>query len=155
MHAGKYSFAALRKKGKWEDAAKAAGLPKIEGERHNAAAMEHYDACCVAFTAFFGQVSAALLHRFAAEFAELTRMYADRKRAAALLDFDDLIYKALAVLSRNADVRDALSERFRHILVDEFQDTDPLQCEIFWRLSGTPPAAEPEDRKSTRLNSSH
>lgn len=148
MHKDKFSFTTFRRKKKWEDAAKAAGFPKIEGERHNAAAMEHYEACCVAFTAFFGQVSAALLHRFAAEFAELTRMYADRKRAAALLDFDDLIYKALDVLSRNADVRDALSERFRHILVDEFQDTDPLQCEIFWRLSGTPSAAEPDARWS-------
>ena len=32
-----------------------------------------------------------------------------------------------------------------HVLVDEFQDTDPLQTEIFWRLCGEPPADEDGD----------
>ena len=36
-------------------------------------------------------------------------------------------------------MRRALAERFRRVLVDEFQDTDPLQTEIFWRLCGEPP----------------
>jgi exodeoxyribonuclease-5 len=35
-------------------------------------------------------------------------------------------------------VRRALGQRFAHVLVDEFQDTDPLQTEIFWRLCGEP-----------------
>lgn len=35
-------------------------------------------------------------------------------------------------------VRQALGQRFAHVLVDEFQDTDPLQTEIFWRLCGEP-----------------
>ena len=37
-------------------------------------------------------------------------------------------------------MRRALAARFTHVLVDEFQDTDPLQTEIFWRLCGDPPA---------------
>ena len=36
-------------------------------------------------------------------------------------------------------MRRALGQRFAHVLVDEFQDTDPLQTEIFWRLCGEPP----------------
>ena len=33
-----------------------------------------------------------------------------------------------------------------HVLVDEFQDTDPLQSEIFWRLCGEPPAGESAEK---------
>ena len=58
------------------------------------------------------------------------------KQAAALLDFDDLLYKARDLLAGHEEVRQALARRFRHVLVDEFQDTDPLQIEILWQLCG-------------------
>ena len=60
------------------------------------------------------------------------------KRSAALLDFDDLIFAARDLLRDHEDVRRALAERFAHVLVDEFQDTDSIQTEIFWRLCGEP-----------------
>ena len=63
------------------------------------------------------------------------------KRSAALLDFDDLIFAARDLLRDHEDVRRALAERFAHVLVDEFQDTDPIQTEIFWRLCGEPQGA--------------
>ena len=66
--------------------------------------------------------------------------FRDYKRSAALLDFDDLIFAARDLLRDHDDVRRALAARFAHVLVDEFQDTDPLQTEIFWRLCGEPPA---------------
>ena len=66
--------------------------------------------------------------------------FREHKRAAALLDFDDLIFAARDLLRDHDDVRRALAARFSHVLVDEFQDTDPLQTEIFWRLCGEPPA---------------
>ena len=65
--------------------------------------------------------------------------FREYKRAAALLDFDDLIFSARDLLRDHDEVRCALAARFRHVLVDEFQDTDPLQTEIFWRLCGEPP----------------
>jgi ATP-dependent exoDNAse (exonuclease V) beta subunit len=58
------------------------------------------------------------------------------KRAAALLDFDDLLYTARDLLAQHADVREALAKRFQYVMVDEFQDTDPLQIEILWRICG-------------------
>ncbi|MGE6036673.1 UvrD-helicase domain-containing protein, partial [Klebsiella pneumoniae] len=64
--------------------------------------------------------------------------YRHHKRASAQLDFDDLIFAARALLRDHDAVRRALGERFAHVLVDEFQDTDPLQTEIFWRLCGEP-----------------
>jgi exodeoxyribonuclease-5 len=55
-----------------------------------------------------------------------------------LLDFDDLILAARALLRDHEAVRQALGARYRYLLVDEFQDTDPLQTEILWRLCGDP-----------------
>ena len=71
--------------------------------------------------------------------APVMGLFREYKRAAALLDFDDLIFSARDLLRDHDEVRCALAARFRHVLVDEFQDTDPLQTEIFWRLCGEPP----------------
>ena len=63
----------------------------------------------------------------------------DHKQSVALLDFDDLLFAARDLLRDYDPVRQALARRFTHVLVDEFQDTDPLQREISWRLYGEPP----------------
>ncbi|MDP3177225.1 MAG: UvrD-helicase domain-containing protein [Spirochaetaceae bacterium] len=72
----------------------------------------------------------------------MQQRYRDHKRTSAQLDFDDLIFAARNLLRDHDDVRRALGQRFAHVLVDEFQDTDPLQTEIFWRLCGEPVAGE-------------
>ena len=53
--------------------------------------------------------------------------YERRLFAQAALDFDDLILKTTELLSRFDDVREKWQRRFRHILVDEYQDTNPAQ----------------------------
>lgn len=60
--------------------------------------------------------------------------YAEEKRAQNLCDFDDLLELFLELLENNPSVREQYSKRFRHILVDEFQDTNTLQSEIIRRL---------------------
>jgi len=52
------------------------------------------------------------------------------KHDRALLDFDDLLVKTRDLLRGNAAVRRDLCERFKFVLVDEFQDTDPVQTEV-------------------------
>ena len=69
-------------------------------------------------------------------FDALRDLYQDYKRDAALLDFDDLLHHARDLIKNNGAVRKALADRYSHILVDEFQDTDPVQAEIIWRLAG-------------------
>jgi ATP-dependent exoDNAse (exonuclease V) beta subunit len=131
-------FASYRKKGKWAAAAKQAGLSKVDGDRLNDAADAHYTVCCNAWVAL---VQAAAGHALAAlidEARPILQRYRDHKRASAQLDFDDLIFAARDLLRDHDDVRRALAQRFSHVLVDEFQDTDPLQTEIFWRLCGEP-----------------
>lgn len=127
-----------RWKGKWASAARAAGRSKAEGE-------EAHDLCTTALI----DVSTALdaVHCAAADYLlaraveavrEVETLYRARKRSTALLDFDDLLGMAARLLGDHPPVREALAARYRHLLVDEFQDTDPLQAEIVWRLTGAP-----------------
>jgi exodeoxyribonuclease-5 len=134
------SFLVLRKKGKWVDAAKLEGLPKADGERLYAAAEGCYVACCKAWQAMLQNVASRVLSDLVAQVQPVLQRFRAYKRSAALLDFDDLIFAARDLLRDHDMVRRALAERFSHLLVDEFQDTDPLQTEIFWRLCGDPPA---------------
>lgn len=63
-------------------------------------------------------------------FSAFGEEYAARKRALAGLDFSDLEEMSLALLRRDGDVRNAMAERFEAILMDELQDTNPVQWEI-------------------------
>ncbi len=60
-----------------------------------------------------------------------------QKRAdQSKLNFQDLLMKASELLRDNQEVREYFKKRFTHLLVDEFQDTDPIQAEIMLYLTG-------------------
>lgn len=61
------------------------------------------------------------------KFAVLYEAYDAALRKANALDFDDLILRTVQLLERDNEVREKYARRFRHVLVDEFQDTNPLQ----------------------------
>jgi ATP-dependent helicase/nuclease subunit A len=76
------------------------------------------------------------------------RFLVDRARSAARfygeakgsgLDFMDLLLRANRLLCGNREVAERVSGRFQHILVDEFQDTDPLQADMLEALSRAGP----------------
>jgi ATP-dependent exoDNAse (exonuclease V) beta subunit len=81
---------------------------------------------------------AALLQR---ELAATVDAYEALKARAGRLDFLDLLLRTRDLLRDRAPVRAELQQRFTHLLVDEFQDTDPLQAEILLLLSAADPAA--------------
>jgi ATP-dependent helicase/nuclease subunit A len=64
-----------------------------------------------------------------------------RKSDERFLDFDDLLIRTRE-LCKNADALKRIRERYRYILVDEFQDTDPVQAEIVYLLGGDPSAGD-------------
>src|SRR4051794_25294874 len=135
-------FAKYRNKTKWREAAKNAGLPKNEGERLNEEAERHHAACCEAWRAMRSNAASRILEDLVTEIRPLVDRFRNYKRSTAVLDFDDLIFSARDLLRDHEPVRRALAARYAHVLVDEFQDTDPLQTEIFWRLCGDPPAGQ-------------
>ncbi|MCE2396043.1 UvrD-helicase domain-containing protein [Candidatus Poribacteria bacterium] len=61
---------------------------------------------------------------------EVQHAYAERKRQAGQLDFDDLQIKVRDLLQREETIREQLAKRYPYIMVDEYQDTDQLQYEI-------------------------
>lgn len=64
------------------------------------------------------------------EIVNVFRRYKERKRTANAMDFDDLLVFWKVLLDDHADISEALKRRFRHILVDEYQDTNLLQAGI-------------------------
>ena len=133
------SFRKYQKKGKWVGAAKRMGLAKADGDRLNVIASAHYAGCCETWAGLLQSIATRVLADLIHLVQPVMDRFRDYKRSAALLDFDDLIFAARDLLRDHDEVRRALAARFTHVLVDEFQDTDPLQTEIFWRLCGDPP----------------
>ncbi len=63
------------------------------------------------------------------------RLYEQRKAETYSLDFDDLLLQCIAVLENYPDLREKWSNRYDHILVDEFQDTNNVQFHLMNLLS--------------------
>lgn len=61
---------------------------------------------------------------------DLRTRFIARKRAANVMDFDDLLGLWLRLLKEHEDIRDIYQRRFQFILVDEYQDTNELQGEL-------------------------
>ena len=70
--------------------------------------------------------------------AEVFAQYQKRLKTANSMDFDDLIMNMVAVLQREPNVRNKYRSRFRHILVDEYQDTNHAQYQLISELVGKP-----------------
>jgi DNA helicase-2/ATP-dependent DNA helicase PcrA len=64
------------------------------------------------------------------EIEEVARRYEAKKRDMGLVDFDDLLFLWKKILVDVPAIREKLSERFLHVLVDEYQDTNKIQAEI-------------------------
>jgi ATP-dependent helicase/nuclease subunit A len=82
--------------------------------------------------------------------------YVDERRGLGKAEFHDLLVWARDLLRDNREVRSHLRGRYSHILIDEFQDIDPIQAEIAFFLSGHPSAddkknAGPADWTRTRI----
>jgi DNA helicase II / ATP-dependent DNA helicase PcrA len=83
----------------------------------------------------------------ATEFAERAQVIYERKIAdvfteyqarlhrAGAMDFDDLLGNAVQLFKRNPDLLEHYQRRFKHVLVDEYQDTNPVQNELVLLLT--------------------
>ncbi len=81
-------------------------------------------------------VAARAQNIFDRKHAEVFAEYQARLVKAGAMDFDDLLVNTVSLLRDHADVLEHYRERFEHILVDEYQDTNQAQNEIVLLLAG-------------------
>ena len=92
-----------------------------------------------ALESFRADADADLATQLRGEMWELVERYEQVKRRSGQLDFLDLLMLARDLVRGKEDVRRYLQDRFSHIFVDEFQDTDPLQAELLLLLAADDP----------------
>ena len=68
--------------------------------------------------------------------ADIARAYEKTLRAAKALDFDDLLVLSTRLVATRDDVRDLLRRSIRHLLVDEYQDTNRVQAKLVRLIAG-------------------
>lgn len=115
---------------KWGDTKEEKAAAKALGERWEEFAAE-------------GGAARALLNRWLAHryrvalrFARAAAgHYAAERLRLGRLNFQDLLLRAAALLREHPEARRELGERYRFVLVDEFQDTDPIQAEVLFLLA--------------------
>lgn len=115
---------------KWGGTKEVKAAAKDLGERWEEFAAEGGAACNL--------LNRWLAHRYriALRFARAAAgHYAAERLRLGRLDFQDLLLRAAALLREHTDARRELGNRFRWILVDEFQDTDPVQAEVLFLLA--------------------
>ncbi|MCA1367196.1 UvrD-helicase domain-containing protein [Bradyrhizobium sp. BRP14] len=108
---------------------------KAQGGRLDDEATACFERVDSSYRILLGRIATAVVDRVSSELDEVLAEYAAFKRDAAVLDFDDLLEKACELVRGHDDVRSELGKRYRHIFVDEFQDTDPVQSEILFRIA--------------------
>ncbi|WP_246740226.1 exodeoxyribonuclease V subunit beta [Bradyrhizobium sp. LCT2] len=111
------------------------GLGEADGHRRAEEAAEHFEKIRKAYRTLIGCIAQSLAHELAAHLTGVIEAYDRRKREAAVLDFDDLLRQARALVCENPEIRAWLAGRYAYLLVDEFQDTDPVQAEIVFCIA--------------------
>ena len=150
MKKNSYEFRQYKCKGKWVAAAKSSGQSQAKADRHNDEACALYDKVTESLQILVGLAAESAQSQLISALDDFQTSFRVFKRESALLDFDDLLYFARDLLRTHPAVRAALADRYRHVLVDEFQDTDPLQCEILFLLCGEYSADKPWQEQRVR-----
>ena len=95
---------------------------------------------------FMEKSAATISHEILAGLVPLVRKFIEsfeeEMREAGLLSYQDMLFLAARLVRDNLAVRRRIRENIRHFLVDEFQDTDPLQVELIFLLAGEGDASD-------------
>ena len=97
-----------------------------------------------ALSAVLDTASQGVLNQLMRLTAHEVRQAASERKSNGGLEFHDLLVIARQVLRDSAEVRKTLHERYRHVLLDEFQDTDPIQIELASLIAATPAERQPQ-----------
>lgn len=123
----------------WDFKIKLKGPPKYgDGLSRNQVIGAH-EALITALQQFAILADADLAGLLRTELRQSIAIYESLKSRTGKLDFLDLLLRARDLVRNDSVVRAGLQERFTHIFVDEFQDTDPLQAEVLLLLASDDP----------------
>ena len=104
------------------------------GQKKNWPDVERVRAALVQLADAAGRVvdaaSAAVLAQWRWRLATFTLEAAEQRRREGTLEFHDLLVLARRLVRRSPSARKALHDRYTHLVIDEFQDTDPIQIEL-------------------------
>ncbi len=76
------------------------------------------------------EYEASAHYPFQKNVAKVYALYEKRRKEAKALDFDDLLLEAVNLLQSNKEIRDKWKNHFKHILIDEYQDTNAAQYQL-------------------------
>lgn len=76
------------------------------------------------------EYEASAHYPFQKNVAKVYSLYEKRRKEAKALDFDDLLLEAVNLLQSNKEIRDKWKNHFKHILIDEYQDTNAAQYQL-------------------------
>jgi ATP-dependent helicase/nuclease subunit A len=102
--------------------------------------LERRDALKERIQKFVNSAGAELAPRLRNELWSIVDEFERLKDRAGYIDFLDLLLRARNLIRDDERVRTELQQRFTHVFVDEFQDTDPLQAEILMLLAADDPS---------------
>jgi ATP-dependent exoDNAse (exonuclease V) beta subunit len=112
----------------------------FSGGRTESSLLERRDIAWEHLKAVVRQCDADLAAALREELRPVVDAYEREKAQMGVLDFVDLLLLTRNLLGTHASVRQSLQQRFTHVFVDEFQDTDPLQSEIVLLLASQDPS---------------
>lgn len=124
-----FDFEAYQRLGAWK---KAQGE---DGVRLNDEVTALYDAVRATFLSLLAHVGSCMIWQLSRSMQAALDDYDNIKQRAAVMDFDDLLEHARNLVMGNPQVRKNVAARYRHILIDECQDTDILQIEILFAIA--------------------
>ncbi|GAB4209927.1 MAG: hypothetical protein OHK0013_29910 [Sandaracinaceae bacterium] len=116
------------------------GSGKMFGKRLREEVVAELDRAEAMITAFQRDADGDLAAKLHPELLAAVASYEAEKRRLGVVDYADLLISLRRLLAENAAVRARLQARFTHVLVDEVQDTDPVQLEIVRLLVADDPA---------------
>lgn len=76
-----------------------------------------------------------LQEEYRTQFPTIFKAYEEARKKQRAIDFDDMVYECANILEKNQQAREYWSKRFSHILMDEFQDINPMQYRVIRLLT--------------------
>lgn len=89
-------------------------------------------------TVNLGRATAEMPSEWRASFEKIMESYSAEMRKNKGIDFDDMLFACKRLLETDQVFRSSWQRRFRHILIDEFQDCNPVQYEVIKLLTSAP-----------------